>query len=202
MSLWLGACARTRASEDQPTGVVSGDVDPTPIAAEEGSGRPASALMPIETGNFWTYDVNGSDNGCTDGTHTQRVLREEQAAGRAAFALNDFCGRAGEIVLSTLGNQVLQYESSAWRTAFASPLVEGRSWAFTSDVSYHWVKIGWEKTRAGLFSDCWERQASDDDTFSQVFCEGVGMVSTSGANTRIELIAFNLQRGTLRSRGN
>ncbi len=198
----LGGCTSTRAAgDDQPTGLVSSEVDSTPIAAEEGSGLPASTLMPLEAGNSWTYEVDGTDDGCTDGTFTQRVLREEAVVGRAAFALSDFCGRAAEIVLASSPSQLLQYENGAWRTALASPLVDGRSWDYTHLVSYHWVKIGWAKTRAGLFADCWERQASDDESLSQVFCDSIGMVSTSASNTRIELTAFNLQHGELRSRG-
>jgi hypothetical protein len=201
-SALLTACTRTQAKGDEVLGIPSDALDTTAIADEVGSGPPALALMPLEVGNTWTYEVDGADNGCSYGKHTQKVLRQEQVGGRTAFALTDFCGRQEEVRFSTSGNQILQYENAGWRTGLASPLVEDRSWDLTRDVRYRWHKIGWEQVQAGLFADCWERQAEDDNTFSQVFCDGAGLVSVSGPNLRIELTAFSLNRGQLRSRDN
>jgi len=196
----LPACSRRGRPNDEAFGVPSEQVDPTPIAGEDGSGPAAASLLPLTVGSWWTYRVEGTDGGCNEGQHSARVLRREQVAGRAAFAVSDYCGRSDEHFLAIAGKQVLGYENAAWRSFLASPLVEGRTWDQTRDASYAWHRIGWVKVEAGLFADCWQRQPEAQDAVSEILCEGAGIVSVLGPNLRVELTSFRISQmptGTL-----
>ncbi len=192
-------CSRGRSQNDEATGIPSDQVDSTPIATDEGDGPAAAALVPLAVGNAWTYRVEGSDDGCVEGLHTMRVLREERVAERPAFALSDYCGRAEEQLVAVQGSQLLEYQNAAWRTWLATPLAEGRNWSETRDDHYTWHKIGWVKVEAGLFADCWQRQPERDNAFSEIFCEGAGVVSVLGPNLRVELVSFQVGQVTPRT---
>jgi len=49
---------------------------------------------------------------------------------------------------------------------------------------------------AGVFPNCWERLPRDN-TWSQIFCDGVGMVSMSGSQLLVELKSFSLNHDSV-----
>jgi len=186
-----GCSKKQPPPDEQPVGVAS----LTPLTApEEGDGPSARNLLPLQVGNRWTYQVTGTSATCTPGEHTRSILREVEIGGRQAFVSTGFCGADAESALSPEGSQILELAEGEWRTTLASSLVEGRTWDFTADQTYHWHKIGWVRVAAGLFPDCWERLPKDNYS-SETFCDGVGMVAMSGSDLLVELKSFSLNDG-------
>ncbi len=199
LALLAGACSR-QAAPDEPVGVPSQPALTPLVAAEQGDGPRAVTLLPLEVGNTWTYEVTGSNGVCTVGEHTRAILREDDVTGHRAFFSTGFCGQDEATVFSPDGGQLLEYRDGEWRTALASTLAEGRAWDYTSEVSYYWHRIGWVRVAAGTFPNCWERLPRDN-TWSQIFCDGVGMVSMSGNALLVELKSYSLNHGTRVSGG-
>ena len=190
-----GGCAKARPS-DEPFGVPMNPTATPLIAAEEGDGPAARLLLPLEIGNTWTYRVGGASGACTEGEHTRSITRQAQVGGRSAFISSGFCGKDDEVAFASEGSQVLQFDDGEWRTALASTLVDEQTWDYTSEVAYHWHRVGWVRVPAGLFANCWERLPTDN-SWSQIYCDGAGMVSMSGDDLLVELTSFNLNHGAL-----
>ena len=194
----LVACSKT-PSEEQPVGIPAASTEAPIIAPEQGNGPKAVTLLPLEIGNTWTYRVTGNSVVCTEGEHTRTITKQEEVGGRSAFISSGFCGNDQETTFAAEGSQVLQYSDGEWRTALASSLEEYRTWEYSSELSFHWHKVDWVRVTAGLFSDCWERLPLDN-SWSQIYCDGAGMISMSGKGLLVELVSFNLNHGALVSR--
>jgi hypothetical protein len=181
MFLAVTACQNNHAS-DAPTGVP--ETDPAQRAAE---------LLPMAVGNRWTYVINtsGDDHNCPHGTRPRVIEAADALDGRVGVLQTSYCSDE-KVHLARVGDEIQQYGADQWRTTFASPLAEGKTWEPSPGIKLHWHRIGWVKVLAGTFPDCWERLGVDPKAPSQVYCMGVGMVSEIGSNYVAELQEFSL----------
>lgn len=143
-------------------------------------------LQPLAVGSKWTWQVTFDAMviflpACEDGFDEQAVLRAEEAGGRPAAFLENFCGESGEGQSLSYGPGSVDFlDGDRWQPYLIGPLAEGASFAVAS-YNYTWSFVPGINTPAGSFYDCWSLSGSDAVSTSTgttaVYCPDVGAVS-------------------------
>jgi hypothetical protein len=136
----------------------------------------AAELLPLANGNSWTYDVTITAAGsfCQSGTRSVAATGPQAYQSKQAFAVDDVCDQA--VYTATEGGDVYEWNGGFWAKSLPSPVQEGYTWVTDGVGDYSWKMQGSVTTPAGVFSDCWLRDASDALTADKTYCKGVGLV--------------------------